>query len=363
MISTKPTAPYLDLVKFPPPTDVFTINGVSYAFACSVSHLSLLAFLFCYTNVTTYFKFGCFSSMMTGNFILMVIDIETNNFDLAVFKLVVILCNILGGTFLDCILSKYYNDRRDVFAINLLLLTIGLFITNLEFMFESISYNRYYVCIETIVMGSLFHWSSKLGYVVVFQTGNLVKLAEALFKYLFGYTQGGVKLRGDIIILLTNVISYGIGAAIAAPVVRYNFESSAPLLVTFPFQLYFAGCFEKWGWFKVSIMDMLLPAISEVKSNDGEELKPSNVTQSPLGRETLDIESTSSQSNQSEQNINIIQTIASERDYSNHSSRFTKSTGWIPSVRSSFRRSVMDHVTKQEYLDSINQQRYENSGM
>lgn len=351
---SRPAAAYLDMVKFPTPTDVFTIFNVTYAFACSVSHLMLLAFLFCYTNVTTYFKFGCFSSMMTGNFILMVIDIEKNEINLAVFKLIVIICNILGGTFLDCILSKYFVDRRDVFAINLLLLLIGIFITNLEFIFKPIAYNKYYVCIETIIMGSLFHWSSKLGYVVVFQTGNLVKLAEALFKYLFGYSQGGVKLRGDIIILLTNVISYGIGAAVSASVVRYKIESSVPLFVTFPFQLYFAGCFEKWGWFKVSLIDMILPTNIKDSNQFGAELKISNITnitKNPIDRETFDIDSSS----QSEQDINIIQSISPDREYSNHSSRVTKSSLWIHSVRSSFRRSVMDYATKQEYLDTINQ--------
>lgn len=211
-------------------------------------------------------------------------------------------------------------------------------------------------------MGSLAHWASKLGYVLIFQTGNLLKLGEALYKYVFGFSQGDIKARGDVTILVANFISYCIGAAISASVVRYNIGSSVPLFLTFPFQLYFAGCYEKWGWFKFSIIDIILPTISEDNSKIGEELKPSDVIQSPLGRETFDIESTDSQSNRSDQNMNVIKTTAASIDYSNNLSRFTRSTGWISSVRNSLRRSVMDQVTRQEYLDSV-KLRYESSDM
>ena len=96
---------------------------------------------------------------------------------------------------------------------------------------------------------------------------------------------------------------------------------------------------------------MILPTNINESNQLGAELKISNITKNPIERETFDIDSSS----KSEQNINIIQSISPEREYSNHSSRVTKSSVWIHSVRSSFRRSVMDYITKQEYLDTVNQ--------
>jgi uncharacterized membrane protein YoaK (UPF0700 family) len=225
------------------------IFGDSYTFAYSLIHLSLLSFTFGFANVNSLLRFGVFSAMMSGNAILNFLDLEIGDYRDICFNLSIIL-SFLFGTLLSCFILEKTNDRYVSFGIIYLCVVLTVCLVEINEIISHGNCTRYLMCFVSCAMGGISEWTTKLGYVVMFQTGNLMRLTEMIFKFICGYSQGGNKLRGDGIITVFIIIAYFVGGVFSTFTV---FKLSMfPIVFLFPFHLYFSGCLHHYGWFNES---------------------------------------------------------------------------------------------------------------
>lgn len=243
--------------KHPLPTEYFIVLGRKYLFAYPISHLCLLGFTFMYINVNTYTRFKIYSSLMTGNTVNATLSLKDAEFDDTLFKFVIIVAHVIGGTGLNCCLMEYFQSREYAFGALMLALCIACGLVD---WMESYKHTKdnYIVCLVTFVCGALAHWSSKLGYVAVLHTGNLFKLGESLWLLLNGYSLGSAKARGDALMLFFLVLSSLAGAVLASIALVYVPEVSLVLvLATVPLHLHLSGTTAVWGFPLYSITDYL----------------------------------------------------------------------------------------------------------
>lgn len=248
----KPIATMLDMAKHPVPREMFTILGRKCLIAYPISHLSFLAMIFGYINIITVYRFSVYSSLMTGNGINIALDVYHRNYSNAYFDLSVIVSHIIFGVSFDCYLLNTLKSRENTYALLAILLGLACILVDIICLKnDKLENKRYVVIILSSILGALSHWTSKLGYVVIFLTGNLIKWAEANYKFMAGYSQGGPKLKGDhfmISIILTSTFIGIITALIALD--HIEDYSLIPIAITVPIQLHLAGCFEVWGFWK-----------------------------------------------------------------------------------------------------------------
>lgn len=210
-----------------------------------------------FLNVNTLSRFGIYSSLMTGNILDATLALKDGEYKVTLFKFAVILCHSVGGTSMNCYLMEYFKSREHTFGMIMLWLIIACVLVDLMYMDKKTD-NHYVVCLLTIVCGALAHWSSKLGYVVMLHTGNMFKLAEALWLFLNGYAVGGAKMRGDAVMLLCLILSSLGGAVLASLSLVYAPRASLiPVLATVPMHLHLSGTTAVWGFPLYSITDYL----------------------------------------------------------------------------------------------------------
>lgn len=235
------------MAEHPLPTEMFILFGRRVVFAYPMSHLCLLGFTFMFLNVNTLYRFDVFCSLMTGNILDCVLDLQAQEYKIVTFKATVILTHAVGGTFLNCYMLEYFKNRENVFACIMLGLVVSAVLVDV--LYEGVRHNHYAVVFLCLICGALAHWSSKLGYVVMLHTGNLFKLSEWLFLFANGYSVGGAKMRGDAIILFFLIVSSLIGALCASMALVYVPRASlVPVLLTVPLHLHLSGCLQVWGW-------------------------------------------------------------------------------------------------------------------
>lgn len=243
----RPKAVMLDTLKHPLPKRIYTLFGVNVLFAYSIVHLCLLSFTFMYLNVYTAFRFGVFSTLMTGNLVDATTDIPTSPSDTA-FKITLIFASTGMGTFLSGCLLTSLNSRENAMAVMLAALVLSCFLLD---WLDDLTDSRFVLCVLATTSGAMVHWSKSLGYVCSAMTGNMFKLSEFLFKAAAGYDVGGPKAVGDFIIILCIEISAMIGGlcALGMLIASQNMEYVVftPIFASVPFHLYLSGCFYKWG--------------------------------------------------------------------------------------------------------------------
>jgi uncharacterized membrane protein YoaK (UPF0700 family) len=273
--SKKPTPTSLGMAKHPLPTEVFIFLGRKYLFAYPISHLCLLGFTFMFLNVNTLSRFGIFSSLMTGNILNATLALKDGDYNETLFKFTVILSHAVGGVSLDCYLMEYFKNRENTFGAIMLGLCIACVLVDLMYM-DHRTDNHYVVCLLAAVCGALAHWSSKLGYVLMLHTGNMLKLSEALFLFLNGYTSGGPKMRGDTVLLFFLILSSLGGALLASLSLVYAPRASLiPILATIPLHLHLSGTTKVWGFpvwsFTDYIFNRKIMAVVRMFSREGRD--------------------------------------------------------------------------------------------
>lgn len=211
----------------------FRYFGIKFYTMGCLFELLLLAFLFGYMDVFTIIKYDIFTTTMTGNVITMAQASVDNKPNLVGLTIAVIFCHTFFGAMLSSRLLTMTHDRNKTLFILLVLqgamLMVDLVATNLRGTPPS-----EYVIILALFQGALFHWSSKTGFSTALQTINLQRIAEATYRYVFRYSQGGPKLRGDMLYTFMIIIAFIIGSFFCAVMNKHvpKFALLPPLVVT-----------------------------------------------------------------------------------------------------------------------------------
>lgn len=270
----KPAATSLGMAKYPLPTDMFFFLGWKLIFAYPISHLCLLGFTFMFLNINSLYRFGIYSSLMTGNTIDVVLDMLSGDYKLVVFRLTIIFVHSFGGTCLNCYLMEYTKSRENTFALIMLGLVVSSVLVDFMFLDHSTD-NHYVVALLCIVTGALAHWCNKLGYTLMLHTGNIFKLSETGFLLLNGYAVGGAKARGDAVLLLCLIVSSLFGAFFAVQVLLHAPRvSCVPVLVTVPLHLHLSGTLAVWGYKVPSLTDCFFGLQEAPSKSDPAENTP-----------------------------------------------------------------------------------------
>ena len=141
---TKKVDPIIGMVKHPLPKKVYVILGIKCIFSYSFWHLCLFAFTFTYLNIVTLFEFGVYPTLMTGNYFNGALDMRSNRYHDALFRISLIgACTILG-TALDCYLLTALQSRHNAFAVHLVLLLISVIVTDFA---NEATESKYALCI------------------------------------------------------------------------------------------------------------------------------------------------------------------------------------------------------------------------
>jgi hypothetical protein len=238
----------LEIVKHPVPKRVYILFGVRFIFSYSILHLSLFSFTYTYLNILTLFEYKVYSSLMTGNFFNSALDFESKLYMDVLFRLTLIVSCTTLGTFVDCYLLLHMKNRRNAFAVLMLMLVASVILADIIHDSTDDGGGRYSLAVLCVTSGALVHWSQKLGYICSAMTGNMFKIAELMFNFFNGYDVGGPKMHGEALIYVSIFASALVGALSAIYMFRHGeVVALYGLIATVPFHLYLAGCLEEWG--------------------------------------------------------------------------------------------------------------------
>ncbi len=81
------------------------------------------------------------------------------------------------------------------------------------------------------VVGSIAHWTSKLGYVLPYQTGNMIKVSETLYKYIF-CIKIDEKTTGDTFQNTMILVGFFAGVAVACALGYIESPTLLPAVIT-----------------------------------------------------------------------------------------------------------------------------------
>lgn len=221
----------------------FKLFGIKiYTVGC-LWELVLLSSLFGYMDVFTIIKYDIFTTTMTGNIINLVLASSARRTPHVIVIIVVIICHTLGGAFLSARLLVASNDRKKtlfaLLAAQGVLLIVDLTVSSIR----GTTPPPEYVVLLSLFQGALFHWSSKTGYSTALQTINLQRMSEGCYRYIYRYSQGGPRHRGDMLYTVVIVIAFLFGGFLCS---AFNanlrkFVLLPPLVVTFSTAFNFGG--------------------------------------------------------------------------------------------------------------------------
>lgn len=264
------------------PKEVHDLFGqATFLFNYSPSHLAMMSFWFGWTDVIVFARFGFFGTFQTGNLIFAcILGIPRGNVawifnvlieDPGVLVAVVVSHAILGGM-LACMCFEFIKDRTRVYGVLITLCCIMCIVSDVLTgkCYEngaSIA-SPYLICPFIITLGGLHYWTSKLAYLVNLHTFNLMRLTQASYLMLRGYSVGTKKLRGDLLCMIIMVCCFVIGVLCGAAFNSEYYQSGwtlTPMAVMLPFMLHSGGCSpESWN-----IAAYLFNAL-ELYAGDGE---------------------------------------------------------------------------------------------
>ena len=284
--SDEPFAPpekILGLVKHDP-KKIYSFKETKFLFKFPLSHLMMMAFTFGWIDQDSYVRFGIMSTMQTANILFFTTNCfpANNSYYEFVTSIPLLAANFFAGAVLGpffCLTSlEYTQSREKAYAIIMTLLCVNCVIVDLlssaYFREPSQSSPMNYLILFLSLPGTaLFHWSLKLGYILNFQTGNVMRLSDSFYLWSRGYKQGGATYRGDIFALILIIMSYFFGSLGCSGYRstygdKYPFSLSA-FACTWPLQLWIGGSFETCGSF--SIIDMIEKYVYRWKMDEKDE--------------------------------------------------------------------------------------------
>lgn len=210
----KPVATWLGVAKLEIETRL--ILGSDLVLPKILWKLCCISFICGYSDAHTYLTRGVFSTMMTGNFVIVIVAANSNEKHTVRKIFLVIISYVLVGATLNMFIIRYFKSWEGAYNATLILFLLGSILCQaLDKVYdnETIDLTLY---IYTGVIGNVCYWTTKTGLLVFLHTGNMMKTMEFIFKFFVGFNIGDNKAKGDVFSVVVLEISFAVGAVCAA---------------------------------------------------------------------------------------------------------------------------------------------------
>ncbi len=197
--------------------------------------------------------------MATGNIVLGVIAISNGEINQAMISFAMSFCTTIVGGQLSCLVIENTSSRGQALFAFTFLSVVALIANELVLVYQIIN-RDYFALLLAATSGAVLHWHQKTGYTHSLYTMNLIKVSESIYRFTRNISQGGAKLRGDLLVILGMFASF-IGGAIVCQLCQFLFgrETILPLLVLQLTQL----IHQKYMTYKRNIAQSKAKAISQ----------------------------------------------------------------------------------------------------
>lgn len=221
----KRTAPALTLYTHPPSPPIM-ILGKKVIFSGSLLIYTTMAFIAGYLDSICVSRFGVYVTMSTGNMVIGASAAVAGDISLSVLCFTMSISTTVLGGLLGCYIMEIFPVKTHSLTVLNILSVLAIQFTSVMNLLGQIDYhksgsNPYVALTMAATSGALLHWTIKLGYTHALYTINLLKCSEALYRTLYNISQGGAKLRGDMIIVLSMLVSFILGCFVATVINIY----------------------------------------------------------------------------------------------------------------------------------------------
>lgn len=177
---------------------------------------------------------GVYVTMSTGNLLKAILYFNTGEYKEGFFAVVMVIANsFLGGCTCSYVVEKFPSKFQSFMVLSVIEI-IACLVTGLAMVYtEDVPiFQREFALIALAVSnGALLFWGVKLGYSYAVHTLTLLRISEAGYKVFRGISQGGSKLRGDVLTILSILFFFIVGASVGIHVSeKIQFWSLFPLI-------------------------------------------------------------------------------------------------------------------------------------
>lgn len=202
------------------PSKPVIIFGKKCVFSGYLTFYMLIAFASGWLDVHTLDQFGVYVTMSTGNIVSAAIATASGEFSEAGIKYISIVGNVFLGVILSCHLLERTQSRKKAFEIIVLMTIVSIIVTEVIEKFH-MRQEGFCVILLATVSGAVLHLVLKLGFTTSLMTVNFLKISESFYRLWAGVHQGGAKLRGDAITILSIFFSFLGGTFVSAGISHY----------------------------------------------------------------------------------------------------------------------------------------------
>lgn len=209
-------------------------------FTGPLSLFASMAFVTGYLDVHSIRQYGVYITMITGNLVGGAVNSAyTTDSNLASLCYIMSVFTGYFGGILSCFLLEITKDKKKAFTILITLQALSILLTDIinYIDFDGFQFTELFLALTS---GALLHWVVKFGFTTSLMTMNMIKLAEASFRLMYGISQGGSQLRGDVLILISMLIAFisGTWAFVLMEYLTVGCFTNTPLLVLLFYQVF-----------------------------------------------------------------------------------------------------------------------------
>lgn len=206
-------------------------------FTGSLTLYASMAFIAGYVDVNSIQRFGVLVSLATGNLASGAISAVQGDFSKASLCFLMSFSVTCLGALFSSALLHYFKCRRK--ALNGIIFTSCIIFTFVDILTKYRNENyRFCAVLLALTSGATLHWVLKLGFTTALMTINGLKLFEALFRLTFNISQGGQKLRGDLLTIVSIILSFIAGTFVTLGMQQYSYDFSLyPLIIIHVYQV------------------------------------------------------------------------------------------------------------------------------
>ena len=171
----------------------------------------MLAVEFAFFDTYTIYFFQTFTTIITGNLILMVVGLPTDIIS-SLLILLQIVVYIVGIT-CSSLLSNHYFHKKEQSLFVICIIAIIMAITQLVFIKSNCTgYQEYLQQTSAFAAGLKFSWSlAYSGVTLLGQTGNIIKLFTELIKQKYNSPVDKLKARSELFLYVAAIVFFIIG--------------------------------------------------------------------------------------------------------------------------------------------------------
>lgn len=199
------------------------------------SHISVASFVDGFLDLVVFARFRVYCTMMTGNLIALGVVLLARDALSAAFLVSVIFSYIVGYLCMLLIFARLPNEKHITYMLVLPAQLAGVAVLAFAYV-DRKEQARFLVLPLVFSYGLLNSWALKWGFVPGMMTGNIQKLADALFKCTrAGTASFSARERGDLCILSLELACYFGGILVAAALLAvFSTTSSVPFIAIMP---------------------------------------------------------------------------------------------------------------------------------